>query len=76
LDFYRNFCADSNPNAHTTGNTEDFIGTYISAMVSSKENIMLIKYPDYLEIKTVVLNLNGNSIPGPNGFCGVFCHSY
>jgi len=43
LDFYRNLYVDSNINAHTTSNMEDFIGTYIFAMVSSKENIMLIK---------------------------------
>jgi len=52
-----------------------FIGTYISAMVSSEENIMLIKCPDYLESKNVVFNLNGNSAPGPDGFGGVFYHS-
>jgi len=44
-------------------------------MVSSKENIMLIKYPNYLEIKNVVFNLNGNNALGPNGFGGVFYHS-
>jgi len=36
---------------------------------------MLIKCPDFLEIKNVVFKLNGNSVPGPNGFGGVFYHS-
>ena len=36
---------------------------------------MLIKCPDFLEIKIVVFNLNGNSDPGPDGFGGVFYHS-
>ncbi len=33
---------------------------------------MLTRCPDYLEIKNVVFNLNGNSVPGPDGFGGVF----
>jgi len=37
--------------------------------------MMLIKYPDFLEIKNVVFNLNGNSARGPDGFGGVFYHS-
>jgi len=37
---------------------------------------MLIKCPDFLEIKTVVFNLNGNSAHGPDGFGGVFYHSW
>jgi len=36
---------------------------------------MLVKCPDFLEIKNVVFNLNGNSANGPNGFGGVFYHS-
>ena len=52
-----------------------FIHFYIPELVSSKENMMLIKCPDFLEIKTVVFNLNGNSAPNPDGFGGVFCHS-
>jgi len=36
---------------------------------------MLIKCPNFLEIKTVVFNLNGNSASGPDGFGGVFYHS-
>jgi len=73
LDFYRNLYDDFNSNAHTTGNTEHFIGP---AMVSFEENISLIKCPYFLEIKDVVFNLNGNSTPGPDGFGGVvFYHS-
>jgi len=75
LDIYRNLYVDSNPNAQITGNMEDFIGTYIPAMVSFEENIMLIKCPGYLEIKNVVFNLNGNSALGLDGFSGVFYHS-
>jgi len=36
---------------------------------------MLIKCPDFLEIKNVVFNLNGNSAPGSDGFGGVLYHS-
>jgi len=36
---------------------------------------MLIKCSDYLKIKNVVFNLNGNSALGPDGFGGVFIHS-
>jgi len=31
--------------------------------------------PNYLEIKNVVFNLNGNRARGPDGFGGVFYHS-
>jgi len=55
---------------------EDFIGTYIPEMVSSEKNMMLIKFPNFLEIKNVVFNVNGNSVPVPDGFGGVFYHSY
>jgi len=55
---------------------EDFIGTYVPELVSSKENMMLIKCPYFSEIKNDVFNLNGNSAPDPNGFGGVFYHSY
>jgi len=54
---------------------EDFIGSYIPELVTFKENMMLIKCHDFLEIKTVVFNLNGNSVLGPDGFGGVFYHS-
>jgi len=40
---------------------EDFIGTFFPELVSSEENMMLIKCPNYLEIKNVAFNLNGNS---------------
>ncbi|XP_068474775.1 uncharacterized protein [Phaseolus vulgaris] len=56
-------------------NMEDFIGTYIPELVSSKENMMLIKCPNFLEIKNVVFNLNGNSALGFDGFGGIFYHS-
>jgi len=54
---------------------EDFIGTYIPELVSSEENMLLINCLDYLEIKNVVFNLNGNNAPGLDGFGGVFYHS-
>jgi len=54
---------------------EDFIGTYILELVSSEENMMLIKCPNVLKIKNVIFNLSGNSAPGPDGFGGVFYHS-
>jgi len=57
LAFYKNLYVDSNHNAYITGNTNDFIGTCVLDMVSSKENIMLIKCLDDLEIRNVVFNL-------------------
>ena len=39
--------------------------------VSSEENMMLIKCPDFLEIKTVLF-INGNSAPDPNDFAVFF----
>jgi len=54
---------------------EDFIGTYIPELVSSKKNMMLIKCPNFLEIKNVVFNLNGNNASGSDGFGGVLYHS-
>ena len=58
-----------------TCNMEDFIGTYIPELVSSKKNMMLIKCPNFLEIKNVVFNLNGNNASGSDGFGGVLYHS-
>jgi len=54
---------------------ENFIDTYILELVSSEENMMLIKCLDYLEIKNVVFNLTSNSVPGSDSFGGVFYHS-
>jgi len=53
----------------------DFIGFYISEIVSSQKNTMLIKCLDFKEIKTIISNLNGNSVPGSDGSSGVFYHS-
>ena len=75
MDFYKELYAESVSNDQDIGNIKDFIGTYIHELVSSEEYMMLIKCPDYLEIKNVVFNLNGNSLPDPDGFCGVFYHS-
>jgi len=75
LDFCKNLYAESISNVVDTSNMEDFIGTYIPELVSSKENMMLIKCPDFSEIKNVVFNLNGNNAPGLDGFGGVFYHS-
>jgi len=38
--------------------------------------MMLIKFPDFLEINNVVFNLNGNNAPSPDDFGGVFYHSW
>jgi len=75
LDFYKNLYAESISNVQDTNNMECFIGTYISELVSSEDNMMLNKCPDFLEIKNVVFNLNGNNALGPNGFDGIFYHS-
>jgi len=75
LDFYRNLYAESNCNGPTTGSMEEFIGSYIPEIVSSKENIMLTKCPYYLEIKNAVFNLNGNGAPGSDSFGGFFYQS-
>jgi len=76
LDFYKNIYAESISNVLDTSNMEDFMGFYILELVSFEENMMLIKCPYFLEIKIVVFNLNGNSVPSPDGFSGVFYHSY
>jgi len=75
LDFYKNLYAESISNVPDTSNMEGFIGSYIPELVSSQKNMMLIKCPDFLEIKIVVFNLNGNSALGPNDFGSVFYHS-
>jgi len=75
LDFDKNLYSESISNVSDTSNMEDFIGSYIPELVSSKENMMLIKCLDFLEIKIVVFNLNANSAPGLDGFGGVFYHS-
>ncbi|XP_068461592.1 uncharacterized protein [Phaseolus vulgaris] len=75
LDFYKTLYAESISHDPDTSNMKDFIGTYVPNLVSSEENMMLMKCPDFLEIKNVVFNLNGNSAPGPDGFGGVFYHS-
>ena len=75
LDFYKTLYAESISHDLDIDNMEDFIGTYIPPMVSSEENMMLIKCPNFLEIKNVVFNLNSNSASGPDGFGGVFYHS-
>ena len=72
LNFYKNNYDESIYNVLDTSNMEDFIGTYIPELVSSKENMMLIKCPAFLEIKNVVLNLNGNNVLGPDGFWWCF----
>jgi len=61
LDFYKNLYVEFISNVPDTSNMEDFIGTYIHELVSSEENMMLIKCPDFLEIKNAIFNLNGNS---------------
>jgi len=68
LEFYKNLYAESFSNVPGTSNMEDFIGTYIPELVSSEENMMFIKCPDFLKIKNVVFNLSGNSALGLYGF--------
>jgi len=75
LDFYKNLYAESISNVPDTSNMKYFIGTYIPELVSFEENMMLIKCPDFLELKNVVFIVNGNNDPGPDGFGGVFYHS-
>jgi len=54
---------------------EGFLGIYIPELVSSKENMMLIKCPDFLEIKNANFKLNDNNALGLYGFGGVSYHS-
>ena len=75
MDFYKTLYAESISHDQDIGNMKDFIVTYVPNLVSSEENMMLMKCLDFLEIKNVVFNLNGNSVPSPDGFGGVFYHS-
>ena len=75
MDFYKKNYVEYVSNDQDIGNMEEFISTYIPDLVFCKQNMMLIKCPDYLEIKNVVFNLNGNSAPGLECFGGVFYHS-
>ena len=75
LDFNKILYVESISNVQDTSNMQDFIGTYIPKLFSFEKNMMLIKCHDFLEIKNVVFNLNGNSAPSPNGFGGVLYHS-
>jgi len=47
LDFYKTLYAESISLDQDTYNMEDFIGTYIPELVSSEENTMLIKCPNF-----------------------------
>jgi len=57
LDFYKTLYVESISHVQDTGNMKDFIDTYIPKFVSSKENMMLIKCPDFLKIKNLFLTL-------------------
>ena len=60
LDFYKNLYVESISNVQYTSNIEDFIGTYIPELVSFKENMMLIKCPDFLAVSYTHLTLPTN----------------
>jgi len=47
LDFYKNLYVEFIPNVPNTSNMVDFIGSYIPELVSSEENMMLIKCHDF-----------------------------
>ena len=57
LDFYKNLYVKSISDIQNTSSIEDFIRTYIPKLVSFEENMMLIKCPNFLEIKNVVFSL-------------------
>jgi len=57
LDFYKNLYAESISNVPDTSNMEDFISSYIPKLVSSKENMMLIKCPNFWKSRLLFLIL-------------------
>lgn len=44
-------------------------------MVAEDDNVLLSRLPDSDEVKRAILNLNGDSALGPNGFTGRFYQS-
>ncbi|KAF1898180.1 hypothetical protein Lal_00032945 [Lupinus albus] len=44
----------------------------IPSLVSNEDNTMLTKHPTIEEIKNVVFDMNGEGVPGPDGFGDVF----
>ena len=64
LDLYKTLYAKSISHDQDTCNMEDFIGTYVPNLVSSEEYMMLMKCPEFLEIK----NAFGNCIFSENHF--------
>ena len=75
MDFYKNLYAESLSMFRIQVIWKIFIGSYILELVLFEENMMLLKCPNFLEIKNVVFNLNGISSLGPDGFGVVFYHS-
>lgn len=48
----------------------------IPSLVSCEDNNMLLRLPQWEEIKNVVFALNGDGAPGPDGFRGHFYQTY
>nr|XP_027062929.1 uncharacterized protein LOC113689345 [Coffea arabica]XP_027062944.1 uncharacterized protein LOC113689359 [Coffea arabica] len=55
-----------------SNNVENNIFSLISKLISEEENAMFVEVPTTNEIKEVVFLLDGEWVPGPNGFTGAF----
>jgi len=54
---------------------ERFFG-YISSTVDDRDNKALVEQPSEQEIKNVVMNMNEDASPGPDGFNGLFFKTF
>lgn len=61
--FYEELFATTNP-CFDNG----LIKEVIPLLVTSEDNIMLTKLPSVEEVKLAVFSMNGDGVPGPDGF--------
>lgn len=58
------------------GNSEDTVNYAMSPMVTEEQNQSLILISSPAEIKTAVLSIHADKVPGPDGFSAGFFHSH